>query len=102
MPSAPVVAGHQTTPDETHMEFLPVFLDVKNKPCLVVGGGKVALRKVSNLLGAGARVILVSPRLVEGLDRLRENTAVEYRPGEFDPGDLEGEIDDAGDVAKTE
>ena len=72
------------------MEFLPIFFDVKKKPCLVVGGGEVAVRKVSNLLDAGAHVILVSPRLVKSLDRLPLDAAVEYRPREFETGDLEG------------
>ena len=72
------------------MEFLPIFLDVKRKPCLVVGGGGVAVRKVANLLEAGARVILVSPWVVDSLDRLRRGGMLEYRPREFQPPDLEG------------
>jgi len=49
------------------MDYLPVFLDIKNKPCLVVGGGAVATRKVSLLLEAGARVHVVSPSLEPAL-----------------------------------
>ncbi len=45
------------------MDFLPVFLNIKNKTCLVVGGGEVATRKVMLLLQAGARVSVVSPEL---------------------------------------
>jgi uroporphyrin-III C-methyltransferase/precorrin-2 dehydrogenase/sirohydrochlorin ferrochelatase len=71
------------------MEFLPVFLDVRNKPCLVVGGGEVAVRKVANLVGCGARVILVSPRLVEGLERQRREEAIEHRARAFTESDLE-------------
>ena len=41
------------------MQFLPIFLDIKNKSCLVVGGGEVALRKVTSLLRSGAKVDLV-------------------------------------------
>jgi len=51
------------------MELLPIFLDVKNEPCLVVGGGPIALRKLENLRRAGARVRLVSPELVPELAR---------------------------------
>ncbi len=42
------------------MRFLPVFLNIENRNCLVVGGGEVALRKVRLLLKANARVKLVA------------------------------------------
>ena len=37
------------------MDYLPIFLDVRGQPCLVVGGGPVAARKLALLLRAGAR-----------------------------------------------
>ena len=45
------------------MDYLPIFLDVKGKKCLVVGGGEVSFRKSSLLLQAGAVVTIVSPEL---------------------------------------
>ncbi len=42
-------------------DLYPVFIDLENKPCLVVGGGRVALRKIEALLGAGAEVTVVDP-----------------------------------------
>ena len=42
------------------MNYLPVFLRIRNAPCLVVGGGAVALRKIELLLNAGASVTVVS------------------------------------------
>lgn len=45
------------------MDFLPVFLNIKNKVCLVVGGGDIATRKIMLLLQAGAQVSVVSPEL---------------------------------------
>jgi len=42
------------------MNYLPVFLRIRNAPCLVVGGGAVALRKIELLLSAGASVTVVS------------------------------------------
>lgn len=45
------------------MNLLPVFLDIKNRPCLVAGGGSVAARKTSMLLRAGAKVSVVAPEL---------------------------------------
>ena len=42
------------------MNYLPVFLRIRNAPCLVIGGGAVALRKIELLLSAGASVTVVS------------------------------------------
>ena len=43
------------------MKYYPVFLDLKDRPVLVVGAGKVALRKTRGLLEAGARVTVIAP-----------------------------------------
>ena len=45
------------------MDFLPVFLNLKGKMCLVVGGGEVAVRKAALLLQAGAVLRIVAPQL---------------------------------------
>tara|TARA_B100000035_G_scaffold173954_1_gene148415 strand:- start:456 stop:1079 length:624 start_codon:yes stop_codon:yes gene_type:complete len=42
-------------------KFYPIYLDVKDKKCIIVGGGKVAYRKVCSLKEAGAEVVVVSP-----------------------------------------
>ena len=49
------------------MNYLPLFVRLKGEPCLVVGGGEVAARKVEMLLRAGARVHVVAPRLCSAL-----------------------------------
>jgi precorrin-2 dehydrogenase / sirohydrochlorin ferrochelatase len=43
------------------LKHYPVFLDLKDRPVLVVGGGKVGLRKTRGLLEAGARVTVIAP-----------------------------------------
>jgi len=43
------------------LKHYPVFLDLKDRPVLVVGAGKVALRKTRGLLEAGARVTVIAP-----------------------------------------
>lgn len=49
--------------------YYPVHLNVKGKTCLVVGGGKVGLRKARTLVKSGARVKLLSPRLADKMPR---------------------------------
>jgi precorrin-2 dehydrogenase / sirohydrochlorin ferrochelatase len=43
------------------LKHYPIFLQLKDRPVLVVGAGKVALRKTKGLLEAGARVTVVAP-----------------------------------------
>ena len=54
------------------MNFLPVFLDLKGKNCLVVGGNEVAARKAALLMQAGAWVTAVAPELAPGFAQLKE------------------------------
>jgi uroporphyrin-III C-methyltransferase/precorrin-2 dehydrogenase/sirohydrochlorin ferrochelatase len=72
------------------MEFLPIFLDVRGKPCLVVGGGDVAARKVSSLLRAVAAVTVVSPELTAALREQHHARAIVHVPRAFEESDLEG------------
>lgn len=71
------------------MDFLPVFLDIKNKSCLIVGGGEVAARKVLLLLQAGARVSVVSPELNTVLDDYCTRGKIQHHAGIFHPGLLQ-------------
>ena len=52
------------------MDFLPLFFDLKQRPCLLVGGGVVAQRKASLLTRAGAQVMAVAPQFTPELARL--------------------------------
>ncbi|WP_330111125.1 siroheme synthase CysG [Methylophaga thalassica] len=52
------------------MDYLPIFLDLKQQDCLVVGGGSVATRKVKLLLKAQAKVSVVSPEISDALGTL--------------------------------
>ena len=65
----------------------PVFLDLDGALVLVVGGGRVAARKVSGLAAAGARVRVVAPELDDAIDR-RSIAEVHQRP--FRSDDLDG------------
>jgi len=72
------------------MKYYPVFLDLNGKLCLIVGGGRVAERKVRSLLRAGARVKVVSPKLTLPLSRLKDQGKIAHKVRPFRRGDLRG------------
>lgn len=71
-------------------QLYPLFLDIKGRTCVVVGGGRVAERKVRGLVLSGAHVRVVSPRVTSRLEQLERKGRVEIRRKEFEEGDLEG------------
>jgi uroporphyrin-III C-methyltransferase/precorrin-2 dehydrogenase/sirohydrochlorin ferrochelatase len=75
------------------MDFFPIFLDIRNRACLVVGGGTVAARKTESLLKAGACVVIVAPLLCPELrERVSEhslNGRITHRAEVFSPQHLE-------------
>jgi len=74
------------------VDFFPIFLDLENRDCLVVGGGKVAARKVALLLRAGASVQVIAPQLCAGLARLAGDKHIVHRAREFADADIEGRV----------
>lgn len=68
----------------------PIVVDLTGRPCLVIGGGAVALRKVAGLVEAGARVTVVSPWLTPALLRLAAEAPLCWRPREYAQGDVAG------------
>ncbi len=63
---------------------------VANRPCIVVGGGPVAARKVEHLLAAGADVTVIAPSITPALDKLAREGALKHAPRRYEPGDLAG------------
>ena len=72
------------------MDFLPIFLDIRAQPCLVVGGGEVAARKCALLLRAGARVTVLAPELSAAFDADLAAARIAHRAARFRDEDLEG------------
>jgi precorrin-2 dehydrogenase / sirohydrochlorin ferrochelatase len=70
--------------------YYPVCLDLRDRPCVVIGGGAVAARKVEGLLECGARVTVVAPALVPRLQSLLDEGRIEARQRPYAKGDLAG------------
>lgn len=69
------------------MTYFPMFLKLENAPCLVAGGGTVALRKVKTLLSFGAEITLVAPEIAPELEKLPQIHRIKRC---FCPQDLDG------------
>lgn len=72
------------------MDYLPLWLKLRNRPCLVVGGGPVAARKVDTLLRAEAQVTVVAPNLGPELQQHTQAGRVHSRLQPFTATDLHG------------
>ena len=72
------------------MRYYPVNLDVRNRDCLVVGGGSVAERKVKALLECGARVKVVTTLTTRGLQVLASEGRIDLRMRGYEDSDPEG------------
>jgi len=71
------------------MEYFPIFLRLKGRLCLVVGGGEVAARKAALLLRAGADVHIVVPQLGATLSEMAAAGKITHRAKRFEKSDLE-------------
>ena len=86
----------ESFPEERHgvraMKYYPVLMDVRDRACLVVGGGAVGTRKALGLARAGARVRVVSPEVSPKLVDAAKKTdpAIELIKRPFQPSDLGG------------
>ena len=72
------------------MRYYPVFLELKERLCVVLGGGRVAERKVKTLLRAGARVKVISPQLTASLARLKDGKRISHLSRAYRKNDLRG------------
>lgn len=72
------------------MDALPIFMNIKGRRCVVIGGGEVAARKVNMLLKAKAAVEVISPELCTELAALSEKKEISYLKARFAPDQLDG------------
>jgi precorrin-2 dehydrogenase/sirohydrochlorin ferrochelatase len=70
--------------------YYPVFLNLKDRKIVVVGGGKVAERKVFALLRAGADLTVISPEITRKIERERKRGGIKHIRRQYRKGDLSG------------
>jgi precorrin-2 dehydrogenase/sirohydrochlorin ferrochelatase len=71
------------------MRYYPAYLDIKDRDCLVVGGGSVGTRKVKRLLECGAKVTVVSIDATETLKELSDSGVIQLKKRDFQTADLD-------------
>lgn len=72
------------------MQYYPVNLDIRDRSCLVVGGGRVGERKASRLIRCGARVTLVSREATERLGQMQSEGKIVLHRRDYRETDLDG------------
>jgi len=80
----------QVEPGRPGLVGYPVNLLVRGRRCVVVGGGRIAARKIDSLLEAGALVHVVAPELVDELRAARDEGRITVAERPFEPADLDG------------
>ncbi len=68
----------------------PIFLKIENLPCLVIGGGKVAARKVRDLVDEGAKVTVVAREAADEISDLAKKGLISLEIRSFRQGDTKG------------
>ena len=68
--------------------YYPVFIDVQDRLCIVIGGGNIGEEKVRKLLECGAKVVVISPEVNDGVQKLADGEKVEWLKRQYRPGDL--------------
>ena len=72
------------------MAYFPMFVNLKNQPCLVVGGGMVAYRKVKVLLDFEARVVVVGENICDKIyEIVKKSNQLELQKKRFEDADCD-------------
>ena len=61
------------------MAYFPIYVDLKDKKCVVVGGGKIALRKIEILYQFGAKITIVAPYICDDIYKIEESSRLNQK-----------------------
>lgn len=70
--------------------YTPIFVNTSGKKCCVVGGGRVAERKIKGLMHAEAQITVISPELTPVLQQLHHESRIQWIDRSYRNGDLRG------------
>ena len=71
------------------MQNYPIFVDLQQQPCLMVGGGQIALRKIRLLHSAGAKITVIAPELCDAIKQ-EFGESITHIKREFKDHDISG------------
>ena len=71
------------------MQNYPIFMNLQNQPCLVVGAGPVALRKIRLMINAGAKITVIAPEICEEI-QTEFADKINYQTRKFNEDDIHG------------
>lgn len=72
---------------QSNRSYYPVYLDLKDKKCIIVGGGRVAERKCRSLIKNGADVTVISPSITKRLEDYKRKGEIRHLPRFYRKGD---------------
>lgn len=70
------------------MSYLPLLIDCRRRPVLIVGGGETAARKAQSLIRAGARLSLVAEQIVPAMQQMVEQDGIQWQRRRFTESDI--------------
>lgn len=70
------------------MDYFPIFMNLNAEPCLVIGAGSIAARKIQLLQRSGAAVIVVAPDACEDVETAAQEGTIEWRRRVFSDDDI--------------
>jgi len=66
----------------------PMFLNLRDRTCVVIGGGEMAEGKTSELLAAGAKIVLIAPSATPQIAAWAEERTIQWQKRTYETGDL--------------
>ena len=69
--------------------YYPVFLDVKDRLCVIIGGGQIAEGKIASLLECGAQIKMISPEVTAEVQGMADAGILRLEKREYREGDLD-------------
>jgi siroheme synthase-like protein len=70
--------------------YYPIYLDIEDRPVLIIGGGEVCARKAETMLKYGGRVTIVSPAFTPEIEQWAQDDRVTLHRKLYDVSDLDG------------